>query len=96
VVVAFGRQARQELRKMTGYEKKGPISPPLELAGRERTLVFLAHPNARRSKYPKKLDAHSLAQLCAIVEDELRGRRYRWEADDVDVTRMPGGQESRP
>src|SRR4051812_44087118 len=51
VVVAFGRQARQQLRKLTGYADCGPVSPPLAVAGRERALVFLAHPNSRKSQY---------------------------------------------
>ena len=94
VIVAFGRRARQELRRLTGYADYGPVSPRLQVGGRERRLAFLAHRNAKQSKkqsrYSKQLDPDALERVRALVEDELRSRRYHWEAGDDGITRMPG------
>lgn len=72
VVVVMGRSARQVVRRLTGFADYGPVSPPLPLGGQKRTLVFLAHPSSRGSKYRKKLNAADTATVASIlaVHDE--------------------------
>jgi hypothetical protein len=53
VLVVVGRVARQEFRRMYDYPDAPQISRPISIGGRERIVVFVAGPNAQRSKYPK-------------------------------------------
>jgi hypothetical protein len=67
VVVALGDKARNALRGVFTYPDAGVVSRPLAIEGVRRRFVFLAHPNARRSRYPKHLlaDEHA-ADLVAV------------------------------
>lgn len=93
VVAVFGRRARQVVRGLTGYADYGPVTPTFPLAGRDRTFVFLGHPNARKPKYPKELDEQTLSLLRERLSTGDPGLRYRSEARDVEITRMPGGEK---
>jgi uracil-DNA glycosylase len=46
VIVALGRTAEAQLRKLGRFETN--VSPRLSIGGRERRIVVLPHPNARR------------------------------------------------
>ena len=85
VIAVLGRRARQVIRTMTGYADYGPVSPPLRIANRDRIVVFLAHPTARRSKYPKQLDKADLVDVRAQLAAFDRGRKFRWEEGDIRI-----------
>lgn len=57
LIIVLGDQARSSFRSVLTYPDPGVFSKPLKIAGRPRRLLFLAHPNARRSRYPKAPDA---------------------------------------
>lgn len=53
VLVVVGRHARQAIRREYHYPNAPQVSEPIEIEGRERRVVFVAGPAARRAKYPK-------------------------------------------
>jgi hypothetical protein len=63
LIVVFGGIARNAVRTVFAYPEPGLISPRLQIAGRVRRFVFLAHPNAQgsRLKYPKTLPPDQLS-----------------------------------
>jgi hypothetical protein len=90
LIVVLGSQARNGFRKEFGYPDAGLISRPLEIAGRERRIVFLAHPAARsKSKYPRRLTGRELIEAREWVTEHARSAKYSWGADDVVLTKRP-------
>jgi hypothetical protein len=64
----------------------------MSIAGRTRRVVFLAHPSARASHYPKSLEGDSLKAARTWLAQVLHGdraRKFRWEADDIVIEALP-------
>lgn len=95
LIVVLGRKAHQAVRILFRYPDAGIVSRELEIAGMPRRLVFLAHPNAREGgrakplKYPKRLSGRDLGTARESLDEELRGQKFRWEADDIRITHTP-------
>ncbi|MGE3172234.1 MAG: hypothetical protein AB7O97_06365 [Planctomycetota bacterium] len=50
VVVAVGLKVRKQLAETLGIRSEGALAGPLELAGRERLVLFLGHPAGPKAK----------------------------------------------
>jgi hypothetical protein len=55
LIIVYGAKARNAVRSEFDYPDAGVLSRPLDIEGVTRCVVFLAHPNSRQSKYPKRL-----------------------------------------
>lgn len=94
VIVVLGREARQQFRTAYHYPDPGVVSPPLDIEGTARTVVFLSHPRSveRRGatlRYPKRLQGSELEHVRSVLAHEIRGRKYRSEAGDIRIIRWP-------
>lgn len=90
VIVVLGTHARNGLRSEFNYPDAGIVSPPIEVAGRLRRIVFLANPGARGStKYPRRPTGNDLDVVREWLVEAERAQKYTWEADDVTITRLP-------
>ncbi|MDQ3381353.1 MAG: hypothetical protein M3546_13735 [Actinomycetota bacterium] len=94
VLVVLGSLARNAFRIEFQYPDPGVVSAPIEIEGRMRRIVFLAHPAARgATRYPKRPPKRELADLAGWLANELRSRKYTWEAGDITITKRPQGLE---
>jgi len=90
VIVVLGTHARNGFRSEFNYPDAGIVSPPLEVEGRLRRIVFLANPGARgATKYPRHPTESDLAVVRQWLLEAERTRSYTWESDDVTITRLP-------
>lgn len=90
VIVVLGNHARNGFRSEFNYPDAGIVSPPLEVEGRLRRIVFLAHPAARaRTKYPRRPTGSELDVVREWLLEAERARRFTWEAGDITITRLP-------
>ena len=72
VIVALGAHARRELTGMFNVDAATGVTP-INIAGTERLLTFLPHPNARKlpKSFAKNLEPHQLRHL----QSRLQQRR---------------------
>ncbi|HWQ23982.1 MAG TPA: hypothetical protein VNK94_07755 [Gaiellaceae bacterium] len=90
VVVVLGSRARHAVRTELGYPNAGVVSAPIDIEGRTRLLILLAHPAARgASRYPKRLADADLVRVRGWLRQQQQSRKFTWEADDVRLTKPP-------
>lgn len=95
LLVVLGRPARQAVRAGLGYGEDRVLSEPMEIAGRTRRLMLLAHPAARgAARYPRLPPESDLAVATKLLEEDRRARKFRWEAGDIVVNKYPPGTQS--
>jgi hypothetical protein len=77
LVVIVGRPSRMAFRRLFAYADDVLLSEPMEIAGLERRVAFIAGPRAVRSKVPRQLPDEVLEAARDWVASAQRSKRGR-------------------